>query len=199
MVEEGTYEIMPYKEIVSLKKEIEELKKKSGEVPSRDLLNSMNNLTKSMEGMLQLFRTAAEEMKAEESIDTSKQLAPIIHKINELSEQNKKIAEGMVAIADMVNEMKGGKKVEESIHIPPFGPTPPEHPEEPPFGPTPPEHTEGPPLMPPPYTPRPRRGPMPPEMPAGPMGGLGEMPPLEPFPPEKPKKAGFFKKLFKKK
>ena len=110
MVEEGSYEIMPYKEIVALKRDITELKKKSGEAPSRDLLNSMNNLTKSMEGMLQLFRTAAEEMKSEESVDVNKQLAPMKAEINKLSEQSKTIAEGMVAIADMVKEMKEGKK-----------------------------------------------------------------------------------------
>lgn len=110
MPEEGAYEIMPYKEIVALKKEIEALKSRSG-ASSQDLLNSMDTLTKTMNNMLQLFKTAAEEMKLEEKekADFGKKIEPMLERLNELEEQNSTIAEGMVAIADMVKEMKGGR------------------------------------------------------------------------------------------
>ena len=112
--EEGMYEIMPYKEIVALKNEIEELKKKSG-ASSGDLLNSMNTLTGTMNSMLQLFKTAAEEMKLEgkEGNLVEEKLEPLIGRVEEIAEQNKAIAEGLVAVADMVKEMKGKKRVEE--------------------------------------------------------------------------------------
>src|SRR3989338_5279375 len=113
-MEEGDsgYEIMPYKEIVALKKQIEELRQRTGDTDSRQLLVSMANLTKSMSNMLQLFKTAAEEMKLEQREEEAigKKIGPLVEKVNELGEQNKTIAEGMVAIADMVREMKGEKK-----------------------------------------------------------------------------------------
>ena len=69
MAKDDSYEIMPYKEIVELKNDIEELKQKTGDTNSQELINSMAKLTKSMDSMLELFRTAAEEMKSEESTE----------------------------------------------------------------------------------------------------------------------------------
>ena len=110
MPEEGDYEIMPYKEIVALKKEVEALKSKSG-ASSQDLLNSMDTLTKTMNSMLQLFKSAAEEMRSEgnEKQDFTEKAGPMLERLDALEEQNRTIAEGMVAIADMVKEMKGEK------------------------------------------------------------------------------------------
>lgn len=199
MTEEGGYEIMPYKEIVALKKQIEELQRKTGDTNSKELLLSMANLTKSMNNMLQLFKTAAEEMKLEQKEEEAigKKVGPLMDKVNELGEQNKTIAEGMVAIADMVKEMKQGKpepkpfKEEYGISFKP-GPIPP------PMEPV---------RFVPPEKPFPPRGqkiplggpePFPPPMP--PPGGPEPFPPLEePLPPiGKPKKKGLFG-LFKKK
>ncbi len=123
MAEDDSYEIMPYKEIVALKKELESLKKKSGNTSSQDLLNSMSKLTKSMDSMLQLFQTAAEEMKAEETTEEKfeTKIKPLVNKIDEVIEQNKIIAEGMVAIADIVKGMAKGH--EKPKHLPPLQPS----------------------------------------------------------------------------
>ncbi|MBI2576902.1 hypothetical protein HYV84_06820 [Candidatus Woesearchaeota archaeon] len=109
------YEIMPYKEVVELKNQIAELQQKVGDPNAKDLLVSMQNLTKTMDSMLKLFSAAAEEMKLEEKTESElhEKLSPLIEKVEKLEEQNRTIAEGMVAIADMVKEMRGGKPAEE--------------------------------------------------------------------------------------
>jgi len=115
MAREDSYEIMPYKEIVELKKQIAELQERTGDTSSKELLSSMAALTKSMNNMLQLFSSAAEEMKLEEKTESelSGKIGPLMEKVDKLEEQNKTIAEGLVAVADMVKEMKGEKRPRE--------------------------------------------------------------------------------------
>ncbi|MBU0628739.1 MAG: hypothetical protein KKC75_06120 [Nanoarchaeota archaeon] len=108
MATDDSYEIMPYKEIVELKKQIGDLQKKTGDTSSKELLGSMAALTKSMNGMLQLFSSAAEEMKLEEKSESelSRQIGPLMEQVANLEQQNKTIAEGLVAVADMVKDIK---------------------------------------------------------------------------------------------
>ncbi len=204
MAEDDSYEIMPYKEIVELKKQIAELQQKTGDTSSKELLNSMAALTKSMNNMLNLFSSAAEEMKLEEKTESelSQKIAPLIEKVDNLEKQNKTIAEGLVAVADMMEDIKGERKPKSTKP----SPTPPE-----------PSFDEFPPLEPPtPPGPLPRappRGPMPPPRMPGPPGRPmfppGAIPPRGPMPPppdlgelrplpdlEEPRKKGF--KLFKR-
>lgn len=132
MAEEGPYEIMPYKEIAELKRQIQELKSNTG---SDKLLNSINNLTEKMDSLIELFRTAADEMKLEEKDEhfVAKKIEPLIDKLDEIIDQNKTIAEGMVSVAEMVKEHTG-KAMERPIQQAPraFKPQPIAQPE---FGP----------------------------------------------------------------
>jgi len=48
MEDEDAYQIMPYKEIVALRKDIESLKTSTDDSSYKSLLNSMSSLTKSM-------------------------------------------------------------------------------------------------------------------------------------------------------
>lgn len=201
MVDEGYgYEIVPHKEILDLKRQVEELKRK-GTTSSEDLMNTMTSLTKSMEGMLNLFKAAAEEMKSEEkeSDFVSKKLAPLVSKVEEVVRQNKTIAEGMLVLSDKVEALKRdtyGKKEEKpklkkepkmpEMSEPEFEkPEPFEIPEMPPME----EEKKSKRQMPPPFTPRgppPREfGPPPRYMPSppGPMPppDFGIPPPPEPF------------------
>ena len=94
MVDED-YEIMPHREIAKLKKQIEELKAKTSEgSSSKDLMNSMDTLTKSMNSMTELFRTAAEEMKFEEGSEDvlSKGIEPLMTKLEKLEENLKNLS-----------------------------------------------------------------------------------------------------------
>jgi len=157
-------------------------------IDTAQLYNSMNTLTTSMQSMLELFKTAATEMRKEEGQQTD-QLAPLMEKLNEIIEQNKIIAEGMIALSDLVKE-----------RIPPSA----RQPQAPsPFGPSPfPGPTSAPPLPPgmppppgmdfgaPPFGPPPGLPPLtPPSMPPPPsFGAPAGLPPLGPppfAPPEK--------------
>ncbi len=108
MSEEEEYAIVSKKEFLTLKRELERIKKNplEGSESGEDLQASIDNLNKSLNVMLEVFKQAAEDMKLEEH-DTEtvgKQLGPINEKIDTLIDQNQKIAKGIVAIADMVRE-----------------------------------------------------------------------------------------------
>ena len=106
MAEDEPYEIMPYKDITELRKQAQELKSKGSDTGSKQLLDSINKLTEQMTSMTGLFKTAAEEMHLEEKDEhfVAKKIEPLIDKLDEIIEQNKTIAEGMVAVADMIKE-----------------------------------------------------------------------------------------------
>lgn len=104
------YELMPHKAVKNIKKEIENLKKKaeSESFSSKSVMTSINNLTQSIDSLMSLFKEATEGMKLEEQAEeeVSKKITPLISRIDELEEQNRKIAQGIVTIADMVSELK---------------------------------------------------------------------------------------------
>ncbi|HII69056.1 TPA: hypothetical protein HA270_04215 [Candidatus Woesearchaeota archaeon] len=105
------YDLLPHQDIRELKRQIEDMKSQRSESPSRELLSSMQQLTKKMDEMVQLFSSAAEELKLDEreAQDIHKKIEPLIRQVDRLTEQNKTIAEGMLAIADMIKELKDQK------------------------------------------------------------------------------------------
>ncbi len=197
MADDESYGIMPYSEISELKKQVKKLQEKSS-VGADELLSSVKNLTNNMDSMLHLFKTAADEMKIEEEEEKalSHQIKPLMDKIGEIIEQNKIIAEGMVAISDLVKE-KFSEKMQEKVVAPkeeePMVPENPPHEEQkfpkmPPPQPAP--FQRPPPLgrnMPPPP------GMYPPRGPAIQDSSISIPPPPEPMLAEEPvKKRGFF-------
>jgi len=121
---EEEYELLPQKDILKLKKEINKLRGKAPpEVKEEEkferILESMDTLSESIEKLNDIFHATAEEMKLEEKNEDlyMKKLEPLFDKVNRLVEQNEKIAKGMIAIADMVNEQKVRlEEVEEHKH-----------------------------------------------------------------------------------
>ena len=102
------YELLPHKDIIELKKELEKLKK--GPTPeSRD---QMEKLTDSINNLLNLFKEASSQMHLEEQEGNlvSEKLGPIEEKLDQILDQNQKIAEGIVALADLIKEMKEEKE-----------------------------------------------------------------------------------------
>jgi len=107
MVDEE-YAIVSNKEFSKIKQELDRLKKnplgstQSGE----NLQSSVDNLSLSLGGMMNLFKEAADDMKIEERETQilSKRLDPLEEKVDMLIEQNQKIAKGIIAVADMVKE-----------------------------------------------------------------------------------------------
>jgi hypothetical protein len=90
------YDMLPHKEIVNLKKQLKELREKKDKSFSNELTNSMNDVKKSMDSMLKLFTEAAELKEDNQST------ASLNEKLDKIIEQNKIIAEGMIAVHDTV-------------------------------------------------------------------------------------------------
>jgi len=110
---EEEYALVPQKEFFKLKRDVEAIKKNplTG-LGGEDLIASINELRNAINNLLELFKTAAEEIKLEqrESETIAQKLDPLFSKIDEIVEQNKKLAKGLVAIADLVSEIKSGKQ-----------------------------------------------------------------------------------------
>lgn len=187
---EEEYALVPQHEVEELKKELEEIRKNplAGTASGNDLLSSVNKLNESINSMMDLFKEAGEHMGKEGITATGtsdEKHKQILDKLDAVIDQNKKIAKGIVAIADMVKE--GGKPEPKKPAPKPAGPPP----MGPPPGMPPPGGPPGlPPLGPGPGAPPPGPPPMGPPG-APPMGPPPGMPPPGP-PPAKPKKKGLF-------
>lgn len=108
------FEIIPEKEISNLKKEIQKVKENpfGDNESSGRFYKTIDNLNDSMSNMLNLFKIAADGMQNEEKEEVflAEKIKPLSEKIDKLLEQNEKIAKALVAIADMVDEIKTQKK-----------------------------------------------------------------------------------------
>ena len=227
MPNEEEYELMPHQTIVKMKHELELLKKRAAstkKISSKEFMDSVDSLSKKIDSLMSLFQEAAEEMKVEEEEPGIKeQIHPLVARIDEIEEENRKIAQGILVVADMVEELKAGeKKIEGKIsrpmpppRMPPPPPRPMPHPmmaprpeERPLMGMERAPSAHVPPLrMVPerPIPPRPMGAPM--RMERAPSAQVPPGPPprgptpLPPLPEVRagPKKEGFLSKLFKKK
>jgi hypothetical protein len=99
------YEIIPHKEIIELKKEIEHLKKNPfGKGKSAEnLLDAVNDLNNNISNLITVFQDATNTLKNEKHTSSDSNL---LKKINDLFEQNKEIAEAIVSVAEMIKEEK---------------------------------------------------------------------------------------------
>ena len=209
---EEDFDLVPYKDISELKRELEGMKGRK-DIPANDIYNAVQKLAQTMTDMLEVFGAATEQMKMDEREYESeaRKHEMIISKLDKLIEQNRTIAEGMVAIVEMVKERiiapaKEREELfkpqkEESLFRPRPEPRPFMRPEWQPR-PEPVQRTQ--PIMAPP----PMTATMPPPMPPPDFGM--RLPPMEPAPPpdldfpeepfqleEEPKKKGLFG-MFKK-
>ncbi len=127
MAEQGPYEILPYSEIEDLKRQINELKKKTSS--SEEVLVTIKHISDTFERLLKLFEAASESMKKEGD-------SPLEKKLDTLMDQNETIAESLLNLIDMVKEMKNTEKeddkilkeikpkIEQSVPKPNFSPRP---------------------------------------------------------------------------
>lgn len=127
---EEDYDIVPHKRLIELEQKVETIKQNPfASVPSgKELVESMRALNRNLTDLTGLFKTAGEEMQTEQHDATlQQQLGPVMEKLDLLLDQNRKIARGIIAIADMLKEQ--GAKIERvssgrSSALPP-GPMPP--------------------------------------------------------------------------
>jgi len=68
---------------------------------STDLLISMNNLTKKVDELVEIFKKAAEHIEKGEIKE------PLARKLTDLLEQNKRIAQGLILLEKFVREREG--------------------------------------------------------------------------------------------
>jgi hypothetical protein len=100
-------------EIVKIKKEIDHLK----EFQPDTLLESIRRLNENITEMNSLFKLSTELMQKSDPIDS---------KLKQLSDENEKIAQGILTVLDAVNDLKEGKvqeinelnKIEDEIKLP---------------------------------------------------------------------------------
>ena len=160
---EDEYELIPHKEISELKDEIRRLHDNPPS-PSKHLQISMDDLAAKLDNMTKVFEKAMRTMSEDEGGLTFKdKMQPILHRMDKILEQNSQIADGIVAMADMVNELKDeNTKPMQEQQSDDFFPPPPGMP------------------------PSPGNFPPPPGMPMPP--GMPPMPPLSGMPPPPPRR-----------
>ena len=100
------YEIIPLKEVKKLKDEIERLKKEKTGSPAFAISNTLERLASSLEKLFQLFEVAATEIEKDKIEEKSfeEKVQPVIDKMQVLEDQNHDIAEGILALADIIKK-----------------------------------------------------------------------------------------------
>lgn len=165
--QEDEYELLPHREIEELKEELSKLKEFEI-APSKKLHVSLLELNTKLDKLITIFEDAQHEMRIEEGgLSFTEKMKPMLEKMNKILEQNSEIASGILALADMVKEMKEGQSEQEYTPEPQMPNMPPRQPDQPMPGQTP-------------------GGVPPPPKPAGQTTpGVPPGPPLPPIPPRK--------------
>lgn len=106
--------VLPGEEMDRLRNEIEILKRKQGVAPREDnpdAKESMSALSRSINSLLRIFKEASEDMKMDthDAVLVAQKLDKILDRLDKVEAQNEKIAKGIVAIADMLEEQQEDK------------------------------------------------------------------------------------------
>ncbi len=108
--EEEEYELLPHKEIEDLKEELAKLKEFEI-APSKRLQVSLLELNTKLDKLITIFEDATHELRVEEGgLSFTEKMRPLLEKMNKILEQNSEIASGILALADMVKELKETKE-----------------------------------------------------------------------------------------
>jgi hypothetical protein len=151
------YEILPQKEIQELKEELRKLKEFEI-TPSKKMGVQLVELNTKLDKLLSIFEEATTALQLEEGgLSFKEKMRPVVEKMNKILEQNSEIAQGIVAVADLVKDLREdlgkGPMVKEPTIEPPQPPALPAGTFAPPAMPP----MMPPPGMPPPPLPRRRR------------------------------------------
>ncbi|RJQ19430.1 hypothetical protein C4580_05125 [Candidatus Woesearchaeota archaeon] len=116
--ESEEYELLPHKEIEELKSELSKLKEFEL-TPSKKMHVSLLELNTKLDKLLTIFEDAAHEMRVEEGgLSFAEKMRPLLEKMNKILEQNSEIASGILALADLVKEMREPQLVHEEPTVP---------------------------------------------------------------------------------
>lgn len=110
MADDDDYQILPQKEFYSLKKKVDEL---SGEASPKKLMETMDELKKILNELIELFKATSQEIKQEEKDDIA-----ISKKLDKISAQNKVIAEAILAVSEKIGMHEVQKEPIEGMNPP---------------------------------------------------------------------------------
>ncbi len=104
--DEEEYELLPHKEIMQLKEELHKMKSFEVE-PTRKLTVNLVELNAKIDRLIAIFEEANKQIITEEGgLTFQEKMKPLLEKMNKILEQNSEIAEGIVAVADIVKEFR---------------------------------------------------------------------------------------------
>ncbi len=119
---EDDYTLMSSKDVAELKQDVDYLKKNplGGTKSGKSLLEGIEKLNENISQLIEIFKEAGEQVKAEEreSDVIVQKIEPMERKLEELSDQNQKIAKGILAVADMVSAKEQRPQKLAPINIP---------------------------------------------------------------------------------
>jgi len=100
------YEILPQKEIAELKEELRKLKEFEI-TPTKKLQVSLVEVNNKLDKLLSIFEEAMTALQVEEGgLSFKEKMRPLVEKMNKILEQNSEIAQGIVAVADLVRNLR---------------------------------------------------------------------------------------------
>ncbi len=125
-IDEGEdYEILPQKEIQELKNELRKLKEFEI-TPSKKMQVSLVEVDAKLDKLLSIFEEAMTALQLEEGgLSFKEKMKPVAEKMNKILEQNSEIAQGIVAVADLVRDFRDHLGKRPVIKEPTIEPTPP--------------------------------------------------------------------------
>ena len=117
---EDMYEILPHTEIAELKDELRKYRE-DPTISGKHLQLSVDELVHRLDRLTKLIEYATDQIKLEEGgLSFKETMMPLMEKLDRVLDQNSEIAEGVVAVADMVKEFKEKWEEEKSKPINPM-------------------------------------------------------------------------------
>ena len=100
------YELLPQKEISELRGELSKMREFPAG-PGRRMQISMDQLGDKVDKLIAIFEEAMHELKVEEGgLSFQEKMRPLMERMNKMLDQQAEIASGIVALADMLNDIK---------------------------------------------------------------------------------------------
>jgi len=101
--------LLPNEEMEKMRREIDVLKRRQGITDENtDVKSSMINLSRSINSLIRIFKEASDDMKMDthDAVLVTQKLDKLVERLDRIEVQNEKIAKGIVALADMVEELQ---------------------------------------------------------------------------------------------
>ena len=115
------YELLPHREVAELRGELSKMREFPAG-PGRRMQISMDQLADKVDKMISIFEEAMHELKVEEGgLSFQEKMRPLMERMNKMLDQQAEIASGIVALADLINDIK--QRVDRMAPVEPRFPT----------------------------------------------------------------------------